>query len=139
MNYWEAIDGVDEELAAAPRGTSVVVQEQFPSGRVVKSLNQLGYDEFEESTRPLGAPGRVAIAVAGDDWAAVLAVMELVDRLGFDPVDAGPLEAGLALEPGGPAFGVARSADELSDLIWPEGQTLEKPGRSPRASGRCRG
>lgn len=64
------------------------------AGRVVKSLNQLAYDEFEESRRPLGAPGRVSIAVAGDDWAAVLAVMELVDRLGFDPVDAGPPEAG---------------------------------------------
>jgi predicted dinucleotide-binding enzyme len=25
MNYWEPIDGVDEELAAAPAGTSVVV------------------------------------------------------------------------------------------------------------------
>ena len=37
MNYWEEIDGVDEELAKAPWGTSVVVQEDFPSARVVKS------------------------------------------------------------------------------------------------------
>jgi 8-hydroxy-5-deazaflavin:NADPH oxidoreductase len=99
MNYWEPIDGVDEELATAPRGTSVVVQAWFLSARVVKSLNQLGYQEFEELRRPRGAPGRIALAAAGDDRAAVVAVMQLVDRLGFDAVDAGPLEAGVALEP----------------------------------------
>ena len=119
MNYWEPIDGVDDELDKAPTGTSVVVQERFRSARVVKSLNQLGYHEFEESRRPRGAPGRVALGAAGDDRSAVIAVTRLIDRLGFDAVDAGPLEAGLALEPDGPAFGVAHTADELSNLLWP--------------------
>jgi predicted dinucleotide-binding enzyme len=119
MNYWEPIDGVDEELATAWAGTSVVVQERFPSARVVKSLNQLGYHELEEGRRPRGMPGRVAIAAAGDDRAAVHAVIELIDRLGFDAVDAGPLEAGLALEPDGSVFGLAYGADELSSLLWP--------------------
>jgi predicted dinucleotide-binding enzyme len=103
MNYWEPIDGVDQELAGAPDGTSVVVQQHFPSARVVTSLNQLGYREFEEGRRPRGASGRVAIAAAGNDRAAVRAVVQLIDRLGFD---AGSLEAGLALEPDGRAFGV---------------------------------
>jgi predicted dinucleotide-binding enzyme len=119
MNYWEPIDGVDEELATAPAGTSVVVQARFPSARVVKSLNQLGYHEFEEGRRPPGAPDRVAIAAAGDDRAAVIEVLQLIDRLGFDAVDAGPLEAGVALEPDGSAFGVAYSTGELSNLLWP--------------------
>lgn len=100
MNYWEPIDGVDEELATAPAGTSVVVQERFPSAQVVKSLNQLGYHEFEEGKRRRGVPDRIAIAAAGDDRTAVATVMQLIDRLGFDAVDAGPLEAGLAVEPG---------------------------------------
>jgi predicted dinucleotide-binding enzyme len=129
MNYWEPIDGVDEELAKAPSGTSVVVQERFPSARVVKSLNQIGYHEFEEARRPPGAPDRVAIGAAGDDREAVLAVMQLIDRLGFDAVDAGPLEAGVALEPDGPVFGVAYSADDLSNRIWPDGW-LSPAGRT---------
>jgi predicted dinucleotide-binding enzyme len=120
MNYWEPIDGVDEELAAAPAGTSVVVQERFPSARVVKSLNQLGYHEFEEARRPRAMPDRIAIAAAGDDRAAVLAVIQLIDRLGFDAVDAGPLKAGSALEPDGPVFGVAYSTGELSKLLGPD-------------------
>jgi predicted dinucleotide-binding enzyme len=43
--------------------------------------------------------------------------MELIDALGFDPIDAGRLEAGLALQPGGPVFGAGHSAKELSDLL----------------------
>jgi predicted dinucleotide-binding enzyme len=46
--------------------------------------------------------------------------MLLIDRLGFDAVDAGPLEAGAALQPDGPVFGFAHSAGELSDLLWSE-------------------
>jgi 8-hydroxy-5-deazaflavin:NADPH oxidoreductase len=99
MNYWEPVDGVDEELAAAEDGTSAIVQRHFPSARVVKSLNQLGYHELEDSRRPEGAPDRIAMAAAGDDQLAVAAVMELVDRIGFDPVDAGPLANGRELEP----------------------------------------
>jgi len=120
MNYWEEIDGVDPELAAAPAGTSVVVQERFRSARVVKSLNHITYYKFDESRRPHGAPGRIAIAAAGDDRTAVAAVMQLIDRLGFDAVDAGPLEAGLALEPNGAVFGASYTANELSNLLRPE-------------------
>jgi predicted dinucleotide-binding enzyme len=117
MNYWEPIDGADPELAAAADGTSLVVQRRFQSARVVKSLNQLGYHELDENLRPRGAPDRVAIGAAGDDPAAVGAVMRLVDRIGFDPVDAGPLEEGLVLEPDGSPFAVTYSADELSSLV----------------------
>jgi hypothetical protein len=119
MNYWEEIDGVDPELATAPAGTSIVVQDRFPSARVVKSLNHITYYKFDEGRRPRGAPGRLAMAAAGDDRAAVTAVMQLIDRLGFDAVDAGPLEAGLALEPNGSVFGVSYSADDLSNLLRP--------------------
>jgi predicted dinucleotide-binding enzyme len=120
MNYWEEIDGVDEELATAPTGTSVIVQKRFPSARVIKSLNQLGYHDFEEGRRSRGTPGRIAMAVAGDDRAAVLEVTQFVDRLGFDAVDVGPLETGVAMEPNGLVFGASYSADELANLLWPE-------------------
>jgi predicted dinucleotide-binding enzyme len=117
MNYWDEIDGVDGPFATAPAGTSVIVQEWFRSARVVKSLNHLGYFKFEKSRLPKGAPGRIAIAAAGDDRGAVAEVLELIDALGFDPVDAGRLDAGLALEPGGPVFGAGHTAEELSNLL----------------------
>jgi 8-hydroxy-5-deazaflavin:NADPH oxidoreductase len=125
MNYWEPVDGVDSELATAAEGTSMVVQQRFPSARVVKSVNQLGYHQLEEQRRPAWAPDRIAIGAAGEDRLAVRAVMRLIDRLGFDAVDAGPLDNGRALEPDGSPFAVTYSADELSNLISP------RHGRSP--------
>jgi 8-hydroxy-5-deazaflavin:NADPH oxidoreductase len=121
MNYWKEIDGGDEELAIAPTGTSVVVQQRFPSARVVKSLNHLGYFKFEQGRRPRGSSGRLAMAAAGDDPVAVAAVMQLIDRLGFDAVDAGTLNAGVSLQPGGSVFGIGYSADELSKLLLAQG------------------
>jgi len=119
MNYWEPVDGDDPELEGAAEGTSTVVQARFPSARVVKSLNQLGYHQLEEHRRPDGASDRIAVGAAGDDRRAVDAVMRLVDRLGFDPVDAGTLENGRVLEPDGSPVAVTYSADELAKLVSP--------------------
>lgn len=120
MNYWEPIDGVNEELASAPRGTSALVQEWFASARVVKGFNQLGYHEIDEDRRPSGEKGRIAVAVAGDDAAAVATVMRLIDDLGFDALNVGSLDAGVALQPDGLVFGVALTARDLSALLWDE-------------------
>jgi 8-hydroxy-5-deazaflavin:NADPH oxidoreductase len=117
MNYWDEIDGVDEQFETAPAGTSVLVQEWFTSAKVVKSLNHLGYFKFEKSRRPKGTPGRVGMAAAGDDRGAVSAVLELIDNLGFDAVDGGNLASGLALQPFGPVFGAGHTAKELSNLL----------------------
>jgi len=117
MNYWQPADGDDPELTAALDGTSMIVQGRFPSARVVKSLNQLGYHQLEENRHPRGAPDRIAIGAAGDDRLAVRKVMRLLDRLGFDPVDAGPLNNGLVLEPDGSPIAATYSADQLSKLV----------------------
>ncbi len=42
--------------------------------------------------------------------------MRLIDRLGFDPVDIGPLANGIALEPDGSPLAATYSADELLEL-----------------------
>ena len=117
MNYWEEIDGVDEQFETAAAGTSKLVQEWFSSARVVKGLNHLGYFKFEKSRLPKGGPGRIAMAAAGDDGDALARVLQLTDNLGFDPVGAGRLEAGLALQPGGRLFGAGHTAEELSNLL----------------------
>lgn len=120
MNYWEPIDGSNEELANAPYGTSSVVQSWFAGSRVVKGLNQLGYHDIDEGPRPRGARERIAVAVASDDRAAAAEVIDLIDAIGFDALYVGDLAAGVTLEPDGSAFGVALSANELSGLLWPE-------------------
>lgn len=117
MNYWPDTDGDDPELAAADGGSSVVVQAHFPAARVVKSLNQLGYHELDEYPRPPGAPDRIGVAAVGDDRLAVRTVMHLLDRLGFDPVDAGSLAKGKLLEPDGSPYAEPLSAAALTTRL----------------------
>src|SRR5712671_2116879 len=117
MNYWPDTDGEDPELAAADGGSSVVVQAHFPGARVVKSLNQLGYHELDEYPRAPGAPDRIAVAAVGDDRLAVRTVMHLIDRLGFDPVDGGPLAKGKLLEPNGSPYAERFTADALAKRL----------------------
>ena len=117
MNYWPDTDGDDPELATADGGSSVIVQAHFPGARVVKSLNQLGYHELDEYSRAPGAPDRIALAAVGDDRLAVRTVMHLIDRLGFDPIDGGPLANGKPLEPDGSPYAETLPADALAKRL----------------------
>jgi 8-hydroxy-5-deazaflavin:NADPH oxidoreductase len=117
MNYWPDTDGEDPEIASADSGTSVVVQAHFPGARIVKSLNQLGYHELDEYPRAPGAPDRIAVAAVGDERLAVRTAMHLIDRLGFDPVDGGPLANGKLIEPDGSPYAETFSADALRQRL----------------------
>ena len=117
MNYWWETDGIRDDLNDPRTSTSEIVQEFLPESRVVKALNHMGYHDLEEEARPAGAYGRKAIAITGDREADVARVSAFVHALGFDPLNAGPLAAGVLLEPGKPTFGADLPIDELRELI----------------------
>ncbi|PRB17177.1 NADP oxidoreductase [Microbacterium sp. MYb62] len=114
MNHWEPTDGRLADFDAAPHGSSTIVQGHFTGAQVVKTLNHIGYHFLEVDARPDGDPARRALGIAGDDDAAVRAVAEMIDRLGFDPVVTGALRTGTAFQPGTPIFGGHHAAADLA-------------------------
>lgn len=117
MNYWWEIDGEREDLRNPVTTTSEIVASFLPDSRIVKAFNHMGYHDLDEEPRPSGAPGRKAIAVAGDDPSDRERVLTVVDAFGFDPVDIGPLRDSGILEPGHELFGADIGADELRAVV----------------------
>lgn len=116
MNHWVPVNGPMEELDTDSRSTSEVIAEHFDGARLVKSLNHVGYHELEQDA--VHEPGRErrAMGYATDDADAGQVVAELLDRLGFAPVNVGPLANGRLLEPANEAFGVWLTANALQEL-----------------------
>jgi predicted dinucleotide-binding enzyme len=70
----------------------------FPEVRVVKAFNAVFAEVYAAETPRLGGQ-RVAIFYAGDDVDSKRRVFELIELLGFEAIDAGPLRNSRYLEP----------------------------------------
>jgi len=101
-NYYprERDGRIDEIEAGMPESRWVENQLGRP---VVKAFNTMNYKKLLELGRPSG-PGRLALPVAGDDARAKKVVLELVNELGFDGVDAGGLDDSWRQQPGTPVY-----------------------------------
>jgi predicted dinucleotide-binding enzyme len=117
MNSWAPADGVVPMFQDQDLSSSEIVARRLAQSAVVKSLNQIAYQDLENGRRPAGSPDRHAIGVAGDDPDTVKMVGEVVDRVGYDPVFLGSLSAGRILQPGGPVFGAVLTRAEFELAI----------------------
>jgi 8-hydroxy-5-deazaflavin:NADPH oxidoreductase len=117
MNYWAPADGVVPMFKDEQLSSSEIVQRRLSQSTVIKSLNQIAYQDLEDGRRPPGAPDRHAIGVAADDPDAANVVGAVIDRFGYDPVLLGSLRAGAVLQPGGPAFGAVLTRSEFERAI----------------------
>ena len=116
-NYYPQRDGQIEELDDEVTTSAELLQAHLPDSTVVKGFNHIQAADLTADALPAGAPGRRALAIAGDDDAAKAAATELFDRFGFDAVDAGPLAEGWRYQRDTPAYGPRQDTAQLSGAL----------------------
>ncbi|MFC4948299.1 NADPH-dependent F420 reductase [Pseudonocardia sp. GCM10023141] len=72
---------------------------------VIKIFNGIFWKHLLERGKPAGTEGRIALPIAGSDGPAKQAAFELVDQLGFEPVDGGTIDESWRQQPGTPVYG----------------------------------
>jgi len=126
-NYYPFRDGRIDELENGLT-ESVWVERQI--GRpVVKVLNNIIAKALAEAGRPAGSRDRVALPISGDNSKAKEIVAQLIDRFGFDSVDAGAIAESWRQQPGSPVYCTNPTKEELQLL-------LKKVDRSSLATNR---
>ncbi len=103
---------------------------------VVKAFNTIAALHLLTLGKPNGARGRIALPVAGDRAADKQAVMQIIEEIGFDPIDAGTLDESWRQQPATGVYttdldaaGVVRALAEASAERKPEWRaTAASPG-----------
>jgi len=126
-NYYPFRDGRIDELENGLT-ESVWVERQI--GRpVVKALNTIPSKALMAAGRPAGSRDRVALPISADNTKAKEIVAQLIDRIGFDSVDAGTIVESWRQQPGSPVYCTNPTKEELQ--LW-----LRKADRSSLATNR---
>ena len=101
-NYYPSRDGRIEEIEDGMIESRWV--ERQIGHPVIKAFNNIYFKHLLEGGRPTGSANRIALPVAGDDPQAKKKVLQIIDRLGFDTVDAGGLDESWRQQPGTPCY-----------------------------------
>jgi predicted dinucleotide-binding enzyme len=102
-NYYPSIrDGIIQPIEDGMAESEWVAQQiRRP---VIKVFNNIMAYSLANGGLPKGTPGRIALPVAGDDASAKARIIELLDEIGFDGLDAGSLRESWRQQPGTPAY-----------------------------------
>jgi 8-hydroxy-5-deazaflavin:NADPH oxidoreductase len=117
-NYYPQRDGHFAELDEDRTTSSELLQQRLSDARVVKAFNAIQWTHLRDDGRPSGDEARMGIPISGDDTEAKGIVAELIDAIGFDPVDAGTLGGGgRKHQPGGAAYTAGLPTEELRERL----------------------
>jgi predicted dinucleotide-binding enzyme len=114
-NYYPSRDGQIPDIEDG------VTDSQWVAGQlghpVIKAFNNIFAQSLASKAVPAGASNRFALSVAGDNEREKQVVMELIDKIGFDAIDAGSLAESWRQQPGTPAYCQDFDKDALKSAL----------------------
>jgi predicted dinucleotide-binding enzyme len=116
-NYYAERDGHFAELDDGTTTSAELIQAHLAGAHVVKAFNAILWSHLRDYGHPGGGERRYGIPIAGDDDAAKRQVKDLIEEMGFDPVDAGPLRAGAKFQPGTQPYGADFLGPDLREHL----------------------
>lgn len=121
-NYIPLRDGVIDEIEEGlteSEWTSRVLG--YP---VIKAFNNIITYSLIHGGLPKGSESRIALPISGDDIKAKQFVIALLDDMGFDGIDAGPLSESWRQQPGTPVYATDYSAEMLRPELASADRTI---------------
>jgi 8-hydroxy-5-deazaflavin:NADPH oxidoreductase len=118
MNYFAERDGVIDDLVVGDKASSELLADFVKQSTVVKAFNTMHYLALRDRGLPRGAIDRLASPIAGDDRDAKTQIGQLIDELGFDPLDTGSLgESDIHQGPASQLFGQLLAVEEADKAL----------------------
>ena len=128
--YWQRdgrIDGIEDPDVPESVWVSSVL-----GVPVFKVFNGINWTHLRDRGTAPGTEGRIALPIAGADGDGRRLVSDVVDALGFDPVDAGPLEESWRQQPGTPVYGADLDAAGVVQALADAPRERPEQFRGPR-------
>jgi hypothetical protein len=114
-NYYPDRDG---EIDLGGRSQTELVAAHLAESAVVKAFNTMHYETLRTEGRP-DAPleERLTLFLAGDDPEARATVAELIEVVGFAPLEVGSLAEGRLMEPGSAIYNEPMTLPEAREAL----------------------
>ncbi|WP_083508898.1 NADPH-dependent F420 reductase [Arthrobacter alpinus] len=129
-NYYPFRDGRISELDTEIMTTSELVHEWLTGARHVKAFNNILAHHIPALARDNGATDRSALPIASDEVDAKREAAAIMDRLGFDTLDAGMLADTWKFEPESAGY----TRVYLADPSTPDDQLLSSEAGATSAA-----
>lgn len=127
-NYYPFRDGRITDLDTGTTTTSELVARWLDGARYVKAFGNILAHHIPLLSRPSDAPDRSALPIASHDTHAKSQAAAIIERLGFDTLDAGTLAETWKFEPESAGY----TRIYLADPSTPDDQLLSSiPGPTP--------
>jgi len=118
----------DGRIAAIEEGLPESQWVESQLGRpVVKAFNNINWKNLLNDGKAPGRPDRIALPVSGDNPAAKAKLIQIIDEIGFDAVDAGELGESWRQQPDTPVYGTNLNLEGVKRALT-EASPIRKPG-----------